>query len=122
MKKKFREAGYYLPEIVFWNIAGETTPTGTLPARADQPGVQLLSGYSASIMKTFLRGDLDNALKKSGPREEAVKSEAGEAKLASRPERKEAHDKSNPFTLATARAKLAQILDDPVFSKLRVVD
>ena len=50
---KFREAGYEPPMIIYWNLR----PGGVkFPAKADTPGVALLSGYSPSLMKVVMDG------------------------------------------------------------------
>jgi hypothetical protein len=51
-KKQFTDAGYEVPNIVWWNIRsrGDTTP-----ARATDDGMALVSGFSPSIMKNVLR-------------------------------------------------------------------
>ncbi|KAF7798954.1 hypothetical protein EIP86_010183 [Pleurotus ostreatoroseus] len=50
----FKEAGYELPEIVYWNLAGEYS---TAPVTHDKKGVSLMSGFSPSMMKVFLGED-----------------------------------------------------------------
>ncbi|KAF9933333.1 hypothetical protein FBU30_005735 [Linnemannia zychae] len=52
VKKKFELAGYDLPRIVFWNLAGSSK--GNKPAKADDAGVALVSGFSGMLMKLFL--------------------------------------------------------------------
>jgi len=51
--KKFEAAGYDVPELVYWNIQGVGTG-GPGPVQADTPGVEMMSGFSASLMKSFL--------------------------------------------------------------------
>lgn len=53
IKRKFEEAGYTLPELVYWNLAARGQGTAK-PARADEEGVALVSGYSGALMKYFL--------------------------------------------------------------------
>lgn len=53
IKAQYKQAGYVLPKIVFWNVNGRI---GNVPASCDQEGVALISGCSPSIMKCFLEG------------------------------------------------------------------
>ena len=64
IKAKFAEAGYVIPELVFWDLAagrmdGEQ-PTNH-PAQADERGVAMMSGFSGAAMKYFLRGTIPQA-------------------------------------------------------------
>ncbi|KAF9904272.1 hypothetical protein EC991_002875 [Linnemannia zychae] len=54
VKRNFEAAGYDLPQIVFWNLAGSNK--GNKPAKADQRGVAMVSGFSGMLMKLFLDG------------------------------------------------------------------
>ncbi|GJJ76878.1 hypothetical protein EMPS_09237 [Entomortierella parvispora] len=61
VKKQFEAAGYVLPRIVFWNLAGSSQ--GNKPTKATQEGVAMVSGFSGMLMKLFLDGtDLSEAL------------------------------------------------------------
>ena len=51
IEKQYREAGYELPKIVFWNVAGGVN---NVPVRFDQSGVALVSGFSPSVIKSVL--------------------------------------------------------------------
>ncbi|MBQ0052603.1 MAG: DUF2828 family protein [Treponema sp.] len=54
-KQKFEEAGYELPEIVFWNVEARDTH---LPVTRNEKGVKLVSGASANIFASVVSGDL----------------------------------------------------------------
>jgi len=55
-KQKFNQAGYELPNVVYWNFnQQEIIDNTTKPARASEHGVQMVSGFSGAIMKAFLR-------------------------------------------------------------------
>ncbi|KAF9130216.1 hypothetical protein BG015_004039 [Linnemannia schmuckeri] len=54
VKRNFEAAGYELPQIVFWNLAGSSR--GNKPAKANQKGVAMVSGFSGMLMKLFLDG------------------------------------------------------------------
>ncbi|KAG0175321.1 hypothetical protein DFQ28_001851 [Apophysomyces sp. BC1034] len=63
IERKYREAGYELPEIVWWNLSGErpeftnTNPDEVpMPVTAGVKGCSMLCGYSASLLKSFLEG------------------------------------------------------------------
>ncbi len=53
---KYRAAGYEMPLVVFWNINAHANA----PARFDEAGVGLVSGFSPSIAKTLLSPDIAN--------------------------------------------------------------
>ena len=57
IKKKFTDNGYKVPEIVFWNLNGRV---GNVPAKSTDKGTALVSGFSPSIMKSLLNGDIQN--------------------------------------------------------------
>ncbi|EON67117.1 hypothetical protein W97_06370 [Coniosporium apollinis CBS 100218] len=60
IQKKFKDAGYEMPELVYWNLAGarpDAVEQGApMPVKADEPGCALVSGYSQAMMKMFLEG------------------------------------------------------------------
>lgn len=51
-KKLFKESGYELPAIVFWNVMDY----GNLPASQNELGVGLVSGYSPVTLKFIYEG------------------------------------------------------------------
>ena len=53
--RKYSEAGYVMPSIVFWNL----NASDNVPAKFDDNGVALVSGFSPSIMKAVLSADLE---------------------------------------------------------------
>jgi len=55
IERKFEEAGYELPKIVFWNINSHDN----VPVKYDKRGVALVSGFSPSIMTAVLGGDTE---------------------------------------------------------------
>ena len=48
---KFANAGYALPQIVYWNLRGDTC---NFPTSAHTPGVAMVSGFSSQLLKLFL--------------------------------------------------------------------
>jgi len=54
IKRMYSDAGYVLPQIIFWNLR---TSTG-IPVKFDERGTALVSGFSPSIMKNILEIEL----------------------------------------------------------------
>lgn len=55
IKKSYKEAGYELPELVFWNLAGgQHDNGGGKPVTVNDVGTSLVSGYSQGMLKVFL--------------------------------------------------------------------
>lgn len=55
--REFEQAGYEIPELVFWNLAGGRTGLAAKPVEHDTPGTALVSGYSAAMVKLFMSGE-----------------------------------------------------------------
>jgi hypothetical protein len=53
LARKFESHGYALPNIVFWNVRA----AGNTPMQMNDLGVQLVSGYSPSILTQLLNAD-----------------------------------------------------------------
>lgn len=64
IKGMYENAGYDMPELVFWNLAGGRAgygqtggdPIAPKPVKADEIGTSLVSGYSQGLLKVFLDG------------------------------------------------------------------
>lgn len=56
MKRTYKEAGYTMPKVIFWNLHSYDN----VPTKADKEGVALVSGFSPSILKSILSNNLDN--------------------------------------------------------------
>jgi len=54
MLQKYRDTGYNPPEIVFWNLRGDTID---FPATVADANVALVSGFSPSLMELFIDGE-----------------------------------------------------------------
>jgi Domain of unknown function (DUF2828) len=57
--RAYAEAGYDVPEIVYWNLAGQLE---TVPVEAERKGVALMSGFSPAMMKVFMGEDAEETL------------------------------------------------------------
>jgi hypothetical protein len=55
IERKFADAGYTVPQIVFWNL----NSSDNVPVASDKTGAALVSGFSPSIMTSLLAADLD---------------------------------------------------------------
>ena len=55
-KKIFAEAGYKLPEVVFWNVASRNTQQ---PVKMNEQGVALVSGCTPRLFKMMAGGVVD---------------------------------------------------------------
>ena len=53
--RKYKDAGYEAPSIVFWNL----NSSDNVPVKYDQRGAALVSGFSPSIVKAVLSADTD---------------------------------------------------------------
>lgn len=54
IRRKYADAGYKVPSIVFWNLSARTTGS---PVKMDDRGVALVSGFSPAIMAQVLGAD-----------------------------------------------------------------
>jgi hypothetical protein len=59
IKRKYKEAGYDVPKIVFWNLSMYGKENGNTPVKFDKNGTAHVSGFSPSIMKHVLANDLE---------------------------------------------------------------
>lgn len=55
-REKFKENGYKLPKLVFWNVASRT---GTIPLEQNDLGFLLVSGFSQNLFNGITTGKLD---------------------------------------------------------------
>jgi len=54
IERKYADAGYTVPQVVFWNI----NSSDNVPVKADKSGAALVSGFSPSIVKALLAADM----------------------------------------------------------------
>lgn len=60
IKRKYNDAGYNVPKIVFWNLSMYGKENGNTPVRFDERGTAHVSGFSPAIMKSILANDLED--------------------------------------------------------------
>ena len=53
--RKYEQAGYNMPKVVFWNLMARDNA----PVKFDQKGVALVSGFSPAILKAILANDTE---------------------------------------------------------------
>ena len=53
----YREAGYKLPRIIFWNLSGNVNKT--VPMQQNELGVVLMSGFSVQLLDMVMSGETD---------------------------------------------------------------
>lgn len=125
IKHKFERAGYDMPKLIFWNLAGgragygqygfeayeaETAPK---PVTAEEQGVALVSGYSQGQMKMFLEG---------GQFEDVVEEEVVDEDMM------EEEDKDGVEVQKTKKVKMDPLtivkkaIGHPAYAMLEVVD
>jgi len=56
IRRKYNDADYEMPNVVFWNINAYEN----VPVHFDEKGTALVSGFSPSIMKAVLAADMDS--------------------------------------------------------------
>lgn len=56
IKQRYRDAGYQMPRLIFWNVCSRT---GTIPIKENDLGVALVSGFSTNVAKMVMSGKLD---------------------------------------------------------------
>ena len=57
IERKYRNAGYAVPKVVFWNL---NASYGNAPVKFDKSGTALVSGFSPAIVKPLLSCDIDS--------------------------------------------------------------
>jgi len=55
LRRKYEDAGYELPQIVFWNL----NDSGNKPVRFNDAGFALVSGFSPALMESVLAVEMD---------------------------------------------------------------
>lgn len=55
--RKYEDAGYKMPGIVWWNL--NSAPNNNVPVTFSQKGTALVSGFSPAILKAILSGNFD---------------------------------------------------------------
>lgn len=56
IERRYKENGYKIPKVVFWNVNGRI---GNIPVRMHKSGTALVSGFSPSILTSLLSNPKD---------------------------------------------------------------
>ncbi|KAJ3533555.1 hypothetical protein NM208_g7933 [Fusarium decemcellulare] len=123
IRDKYQKAGYEMPELVFWNLAGgragytgeDGDPTAPKPVKSDEDGTCLVSGYSQGMLKVFLEGGSFEDLEEENEEEEevvVVKDEDGN--VSEQPKKKKA--KMDPIRI------VKKAISHKAYDMLKVVD
>jgi hypothetical protein len=54
IERKYKAAGYTMPQVVFWNL----NASDNVPVKSDKSGAALVSGFSPAIMQALLKADM----------------------------------------------------------------
>jgi Domain of unknown function (DUF2828) len=105
--KAFEEAGYDVPEIVYWNLQGARSAKPVISNERSR--VSLTSGFSANMMKVFMDGgeDLEEV---EVVEEEGVDGQEGEVVVKKVKQR------------MTPEQVMRKALDKPSYATLVVLD
>jgi hypothetical protein len=57
IKVKYEESGYQMPKVIFWNLCSRHN---NFPVQAGEDNTALISGFSPSILKSVLAGEVMN--------------------------------------------------------------
>jgi hypothetical protein len=117
VQSKFKQAGYEIPELVFWNLAGgragyegsDGDPVAPKPVESDEDGTCLVSGYSQGLLKVFLDGGAFE--EEDGEEDEVVVEKDGEGNVT---EKKKV--KMTPLKI------VQKAISHKAYEMLRVVD
>jgi len=109
IERAYEKAGYEMPEIVYWNLAGEVTTT---PVTGEKKGVALMSGFSPNMLKGFMGED--------GEGDEEMRQDEDWEDVGEKGGKKEKMQKVK--VQLTPRERMMKALGKESFSGLVVVD
>lgn len=118
IQANFERAGYEMPKLIFWNLAGGRAgyedgsgdPTAPKPVTADEEGTALVSGYSQGQLKVLLdNGQFEDPEEEVGTTEE-VDSEGEEVVRVSKKQ------KMDPLTI------VKKAISHDAYKMLQVID
>jgi hypothetical protein len=57
IKRKYQDAGYEVPRVVFWNL---NAAYGNTPVKYNKSGTALVSGFAPALAQSIMANDLDD--------------------------------------------------------------
>ncbi|KAH7275048.1 hypothetical protein B0J15DRAFT_507005 [Fusarium solani] len=122
IKSKYQDAGYEMPELVFWNLAGGRAgysggwgdTTAPKPVTAEEEGTCLVSGYSQGMLKVFLDGGGFEEPEEEDEDEEVVVDKDEDGNVTEKPTKKKA--KMDPLKV------VKKAISHKAYDMLKVVD
>ncbi|RSM11567.1 hypothetical protein CDV31_006670 [Fusarium ambrosium] len=122
IKSKYQDAGYEMPELVFWNLAGGRAgysdglgdTTAPKPVTADEEGTCLVSGYSQGMLKVFLDGGGFEEPEEEDEEDEVVVDKDEDGNVTEKPAKKKA--KMDPLKV------VKKAISHKAYDMLKVVD
>ena len=54
IEKAYKNAGYEVPQIVFWDLNGTSAGPKTVEVESDRKGVAMMNGFSPALLKVFM--------------------------------------------------------------------
>ncbi|KAJ4326984.1 hypothetical protein N0V84_002597 [Fusarium piperis] len=122
IKSKYQEAGYEMPELVFWNLAGGRAgysggwgdTTAPKPVTVDEEGTCLVSGYSQGMLKVFLDGGGFEEPEEKDEDEEVLVDKDEDGNVTEKPTKKKA--KMDPLSV------VKKAISHKAYDMLKVVD
>lgn len=112
IKTKYAEAGYEIPRLIFWNLAGEST---SKPVTVGEVDTALVSGYSQGMLRALLESgafDYEEEVVEEDVLLEGQADEDGETMM----EVKKVKKKIDPITV------VKKAVEHKAYSMLEVVD
>ncbi|OAA66907.1 hypothetical protein SPI_01483 [Niveomyces insectorum RCEF 264] len=123
VQKQYKRAGYEVPELVFWNLAGGRAgyrggtggdPTAPKPVASDTPGTALVSGYSQAMLKVFLESS--SFVEPDAAEDEVVAVDMKEDDAEDIVDVTKTTDKNNPLSV------VKKVISHKAYAMLKVVD
>ncbi|KAK7429980.1 hypothetical protein QQZ08_003602 [Neonectria magnoliae] len=122
IKARFEDAGYDMPELVFWNLAGGRAgmtggngdPTAPKPVTSTEEGTCMVSGYSQGMLKVFMdNGSFEDPEEEDDSEDEVVINKDGEEVEEEQPNKKA---KMDPIAI------VHKAIGHKAYEMLKVVD
>ncbi|KPM45357.1 hypothetical protein AK830_g1243 [Neonectria ditissima] len=122
VKARFEDAGYDMPELVFWNLAGGRAgitggggdPTAPKPVTSTEDGTCMVSGYSQGMLKVFMDNGSFEEPEEDDSEEEVVITKDGDEVKEEQPQKKKA--KMDPIAI------VKKAIGHKAYEMLKVVD